>query len=263
MSGRLQVNGVALNVVEAGAGDRALVFLHYFGGSSRAWSLLADGLAPRQRCVMPDLRGHGSSEGPATGYAVADGADDVAALIDVLSLKSFVVVGHSMGAKIALALASRRPPGLRGLVLVAPSPPTPEPISDHDRAKSLASHGDAEAARDTAANISIHAPDDPVYGQIVEDMVRTSPFAWAAWLEHGSREDISAGMAEIETPALVIRGARDETIAKDVVEREVSGRLDQARTVAIAGAKHLVPLDRPEALTRAISDWLEDLLGPG
>ncbi len=253
---RPRVNGVALNVVEAGEGDPALVFLHYFGGSSRAWSLVAGGLAGRHRCVMPDLRGHGESEGPPTGYAMADAADDVAALIRALGLASIVLVGHSMGAKIALELASRRPPGLRGLVLVAPSPPTPEPIADLDRSQLLATHRNIRTAGDTAAKISIHGPDDPAYGQIVEDNLRTSAFAWAAWLEHGSREDISNQMGRIVAPALVIVGERDETIPRAVVEREVSRRLDRAGTIEIAGAKHLVPLDRPDAVAGAIGEWV-------
>ncbi len=72
-----------------------------------------------------DLRGWGASDAPGEGYALADFADDVRRLITERGLSNFVLIGHSMGGKIAQLVASRQPRGLAGLVLVAPSPPTP------------------------------------------------------------------------------------------------------------------------------------------
>src|SRR3954469_3094878 len=104
-------------MLDRGCGDRTLVFLHYFAGSSRAWAPVIDRLADDHRCIAPDLRGFGTADAPATGYAVNDYANDVAALIGALDIGRHVLVGHSMGGKIALALAARRPPGLEALVL--------------------------------------------------------------------------------------------------------------------------------------------------
>src|SRR5215210_602562 len=170
------------HVVDRGRGDRTLVFLHYFAGSSRAWGPVIDRLAADHRCIAPDLRGFGDSDGPATGYAVNDYADDVAALIGSLDLGRYGLVGHSMGGKIALALAARQPPGLEALVLIAPSPPTPEPIPDDVRAHLLASHGDRAAAENTARAIMMAGPGTPAFTQVVEDNLRTKPLAWRAWL---------------------------------------------------------------------------------
>ena len=256
---RFSVNGVALHVTETGTASPTLVFLHYFGGSSRAWSPLIATLAKRHRCVAPDLRGFGCSEGPLTGYDLANTAADVAALVDLLGLGPFVLVGHSMGAKIAMRLAADKPPGLRGLVLIAPSPPTPEPMREADRARLLASHGDPGAACETAKTISNRSPTDPAFLRIVEDSLRSSPVAWAAWLNAGSREDIGAATERIDAPALVIIGEEDVTIPRAVVEREVVARLHAAEAVTIAGARHLVPLDRPEATAAAIERWLASI----
>lgn len=140
------INGVTLNVEERGNdanGARpVLVFLHYFGGSSRAWFPLLDRLENSFRCIAPDLRGWGDSEATETGYAVAQVATDTAALIGALTIERYVLVGHSMGGKAALALASRQPTGLDALILLAPSPPTPEPIEDAERARLLQTHPD-------------------------------------------------------------------------------------------------------------------------
>ena len=92
------------------------------------------------RCLAPDLRGFGESPAPGEGwahYTVDAMADDLHGLLGRLSLGRFIVVGHSMGGKVALALAARQPAGMAGLALLAPSPPTPEPMEPAERARLL------------------------------------------------------------------------------------------------------------------------------
>src|SRR5476649_734535 len=118
-------NGIQIHVKDHGNGTLPIVFLHYWGGSSRTWDDVIAALPAEYRTIAPDLRGWGDSDAPATGYALADFANDAQQMIDALDLQQYVLVGHSMGGKIAQLLASRRPRGLAGLVLVAPSPPVP------------------------------------------------------------------------------------------------------------------------------------------
>jgi pimeloyl-ACP methyl ester carboxylesterase len=249
---RYPVNGTVLNVLDQGEGTPVLVFLHYFAGSSRAWSPVIDRLAGRHRCIAPDLRGFGDSDAPSTGYSVGDLADDVCALISRLGLDDYVVVGHSMGGKVALALAARRPPGLRALVLVAPSPPSPEPISEDDRAHLLSSRGSSPAARATAQKITNRPPTDRLFRQVVEDNLRTARPAWEAWLERGSREDITQAASAMQVPVLVIAGDQDETIPRSTLERDVVRRIQGSHLVVISEAKHLLPLDRPNEVANLI-----------
>jgi pimeloyl-ACP methyl ester carboxylesterase len=96
-----------------------------FGGTGRTWDLVIRELAGRHRCVAPDLRGWGGSDKKADGYDLHIQADDVAAIVASLGLSQYILVGQSMGGKIAQILGARRPQGLKGLVLVAPAPPTP------------------------------------------------------------------------------------------------------------------------------------------
>jgi pimeloyl-ACP methyl ester carboxylesterase len=82
----------------------------------------------RARCVAVNQRGWGESHATDGRYDLAAMADDVQAIVAALSLQRYVLVGHSMGGKVAQIVATRRPASLLGLVLVAPAPPTPMPV---------------------------------------------------------------------------------------------------------------------------------------
>src|SRR5690242_21079573 len=122
---KITSNGITLHVDDRGAGAPALVFLHYWGGSSRTWRHVTSMLGHDFRTVVIDQRGWGQSEAPSSDYSLADLANDAVGVLEAIGLDRYILIGHSMGGKVAQFLASRRPSGLAGLVLVAPSPPSP------------------------------------------------------------------------------------------------------------------------------------------
>jgi pimeloyl-ACP methyl ester carboxylesterase len=123
-----------LHVKDQGAGSPALVFLHYFAGSLRSWVHVAGDLSRTYRCLRIDLPGFGRSP-PLPAFSVDAVAGMIAQHIAGRYLGTYVLVGHSMGGKLALACAADPPPDLAGVVLVAPSPPTPEPMDEKERAR--------------------------------------------------------------------------------------------------------------------------------
>jgi len=133
------MNEPKLQIEDRGGGSPALVFLHYFAGSSRSWRHVVDRAANACRCVRLDVPGFGRSP-PLPTYSVHGVAQVIGAAITRLRLESYALVGHSMGGKLAVAVALARPLGLAGLVLVAPSPPSPEPMDEGERSRLLASH---------------------------------------------------------------------------------------------------------------------------
>ena len=249
---KYRVGDALLQVTECGNGPQALVFLHYFGGSGRAWAQVAALLADRWRCVMPDLRGFGASDAVPDSYDVNDAADEVLALVHAMGIERFGLVGHSMGGKIAMTVAALQPPGLTHLVLLAPSPPTPEPMGPSDRAKMLASQSSREAARETARKGNGQPLPAALVQQVVDDQLRTSPAAWRWWLTSGSCESVEVGMAQITVPVQVLSGTLDTNIPTAVIEREVMGHLPQAQLHRLTGCGHLLPLEAPQAVAQAI-----------
>src|SRR5262245_11368246 len=78
---RIRVNDVDLNVVTVGRGAPALVFLHYWGGSSRTWAPVMSHLASSNRCVAIDFRGWGESGKVSNDHGLATLANDVITVI--------------------------------------------------------------------------------------------------------------------------------------------------------------------------------------
>src|SRR5271154_4526401 len=126
-------NGIRLHVADSGQGALAVVFLHCWGGSTRTWGHVIAALPPGYRTVALDQRGWGASEHPTSGNTLEELADDTQGAIEALGLKRYILVGHSMAAKTVQFLASRRPKGLAGLVLLAPAPPSPFTVPEELR----------------------------------------------------------------------------------------------------------------------------------
>ena len=227
------------------------------------WRALAGRLGPGMRCVAIDLPGFGD-EAHRPGGDVAAMADHVAARIRAEAPPGpWLIAGNSMGAKVALALARRHEDGdpalagLAGLVLLAGSPPSPEPMAE-ERRQAMIDWIDAdpetrrrEAEAFVAANVGAPlAPED--HARTVEDVLRTNPQAWKAWLTGGATEDWRERIGALSTPALVVSGAEDGDLGPEAQAALTLPHLARHRHEVALGAGHLLPLERPEALAALI-----------
>ena len=113
-------NGVRHHVQRLGTGDRTVVFVHglVMDNLSSFYFTLANPVAERAAVMLYDLRGHGMSERPATGYRVADLVADLAALLDAQSIARADLVGNSFGGLVALAFAAAHPERVGRLALI-------------------------------------------------------------------------------------------------------------------------------------------------
>ena len=236
-----------------------LVFLHYFGGAARTWEPVLQALGEDFGCVAVDLPGSGESrlervdDRCFVGSLLDATASAVGSLLGKVGAGDYVLVGHSMGGKVALALAASPgcPRGLRALALVAPSPPTPEPMPEAERARLLAGQGSREAARGTLEKITAKPLPEAWQAMAVEDQVRVTPAAWRSWLEYGSRVDIAGRMERIKAPVFLLAGGEDANLTPRVLRREIADRLPEEfarEPEVVPGAAHLLPLEAPEAV---------------
>jgi pimeloyl-ACP methyl ester carboxylesterase len=249
--------GPILHVEDQGGGSPAFIFLHYFAGSLRSWAHVAGDLSSTSRSLRIDIPGFGHSA-PMSVYSVHTLAQTIATFIVDLHLDSYILLGHSMGGKLALACAAAAPPGLTGLVLVAPSPPTPEPMDERERSRLLATHGNRSSAEQTVGMITRHPIPPEDVAVCIEDNLLTTPEAWNWWLAQGSRENITARIGRIACPVLVLGGSDDPVIQPHVITSEVMPYLNDASRVEIAGAGHLLPLEAPQEIGSAIQTFVAD-----
>ncbi|MEZ0607252.1 alpha/beta fold hydrolase [Fibrella sp. WM1] len=240
-----------------------LVFLHYFGGSALSWQYVTEQLTPEFTSYALDLPGFGDAPTLSAQQTLDDVADVVARQIDEwVNQEPFVLVGHSMGGKIALALAAgsaHRPAlsGLQGLVLLAPSPPSPEPIPDETRQEMLARPQQTpderqQTAEKTAETITHHAINATMRQQIIDDNLRASTEAWVAWAEVGSREDITNRMGRIKVPVAILAGDQDEALPASVQPEQVMPWLPQATLRVVSEVGHLLPYEAPGVVAACI-----------
>jgi pimeloyl-ACP methyl ester carboxylesterase len=114
-------DGHRLSYLTAGPADGPVVLLvHGLVSDNRTWTRAMDDLSGRGlRVIAPDLLGHGRSDKPSAGYALAAFADSLADLMAALDIASLTVIGHSYGGAVAMQLAHSYPDLVERLVLVA------------------------------------------------------------------------------------------------------------------------------------------------
>jgi pimeloyl-ACP methyl ester carboxylesterase len=239
--------------------------LHFLGGSAREWEAVAERLPPNLRLMALDLPGFGDAAGSG-GHDVAAMADHVAGQIRAQAPRRWMLAGHSMGAKVAAAIARRAEDGapglsgLAGLVTLAGSPPSPEPMAEERRRRMLgwfagpAEQSRAEAEGFIDANTASRLP-DPLRELAVEDVLRADRAAWMAWLERGSREDWSRRIGLLNTPALVLAGEADSDLGPDAQRRLMAPYFSAAKLATVPGAAHLLPLEAPDAVAELIGGF--------
>ncbi|XHH28247.1 alpha/beta fold hydrolase [Xanthomonas euroxanthea] len=239
-----------------------LFFLHALGSSSNEWSGVIQQLDARFDCVAMDIPGFGD----APPLPHLDTAALVAWFVDEVIRRQptcWLAIGHSMGGKIAsLAAAQAREgvaglAGLAGVILVAASPPAPEPMDESRRNTMLAwfekghpSRQEAEQFIDDNCAATLPAP---VRTAAVEDVLRTNANAWIAWLAHASREDCSAQAGCMHVPALIIAGSDDGDLGEAAQTALNAPHYHDARIAVVADAAHLIPYEQPQNLAQLIA----------
>jgi pimeloyl-ACP methyl ester carboxylesterase len=114
----LKKNGAAMYFARHGFGKRSVIFIHGYGCSSTDWHRQVTLPIRDAELIAVDLRGHGRSGGGRSGLTIPALADDVVRFIRAIPNKEIVVVGHSMGTRIALEVARQLPDLIVGLVLL-------------------------------------------------------------------------------------------------------------------------------------------------
>ena len=225
-----------------GKRGETLVFIHYFGGSATSWKWLAEQLKDTFRCISITLPGFGGTP-PLQTKSIQHYAVYVQDQLNALAIDNYQLVGHSMGAKIAMQLAANAVEGtVQQLVLIAPSPPSTEPMADEEKKQMLKKPDRREAER-TIAKITMQPLQEDQYALAVEDQLGVDEATRQWWLLEGMEQSIVDSVQSLHLPISVIASEDDPAIAFKVIRDRVVSFFVQSKLLTIRNTGHLIPME--------------------
>ena len=258
----VSISGTDLNYVDEGRGP-VLLLVHGFPLDHTMWQYQIADLKDEMRVIAPDLRGFGMSGVTAGTVTMAQMADDLAGLLDALRISEPVYFcGLSMGGYVAWQFIERHRKRLAGVILcdtraVADTPKERE--TRLETAEKVVKEGPgfiAEAMPKRLFAERTHQEQPKVVQETREVIRRTAPEGIAAAARGmAARPDVSGKLGGMEIPALVIVGSED-AISKAEEMRTIAEELPISMFVEIPGAGHMSPLEAPDVVNRAISDFV-------
>jgi pimeloyl-ACP methyl ester carboxylesterase len=249
-----------LRLRDEGSGP-PVVFIHGWTLDLECWDPQAAALAASFRVLRYDRRGFGLSGGIPSRAA---DVDDLARLLDHLRLESATLVGHSQGARVALAFALGRPGRVAALVLDGPPDETGDAAAAGDEDFSIAEYRELVAGQGTDAFrrawrnhplMRLHSADAAARELAGRLLARYPARDLTGAPDAPPPPAGAAALARLHRPALVVNGALDTPIRLRAGEG-IARALPFAERVVIPGAGHLPNLDAPSAYNEALQSFL-------
>ncbi|WP_163853859.1 alpha/beta fold hydrolase [Paenibacillus elgii] len=249
------VNGTRLAYIDRGQGT-PVILLHGFCGSLAYYDEVAPLLEGRCRLIIPDLRGHGASDAPEGTYTMEAIADDIAALIDRLNIGRPVVLGHSLGGYVTLALAEKHEDKLLAFGLLHSTAFPDDEKGKEGRLKAM------ETIREQGLPVFIEGLIPklfaPAHLETMPEAVRKAKEIGLGTSAEGAvrtlegmrqRPDRNAVLSAAQVPVLLVAGTGDQIIPP---QRTFSVDKETFQRSQIDGAGHMSMMEAPGELAQAV-----------
>ena len=254
--------GPLLQYVEQG--DRSgtpLVLLHGFTDSWRSFELVLAHLPPELRAIAVTQRGHGDAGRPADGYRPRDLAADVAQLMDLLGIASAVLVGHSMGASVALRFALDHPERTLGVALLGALgcwQRNPAVMELRAAVSAFEDPVDPAFVREfQAATISQPVPPG-LLDTMVQESLKVPARVWRAICEGFWHDDPAADPGGVRAPTLIIWGDADPFCPRRAQE-DLLRAIARSRLVVYQDAGHAMHWEQPARVAADLARFAHSL----
>ena len=219
---------------------RTLVLVHGYGGSATQWLYQLQFFGQTMRVIAPDMRGHGMSDDPENlAYTMKGLVDDLELVLDRLEAqRPFYLLAHSFGGAISTEYALRHPDETSGLVLIG--------VPTRFILRAIVER--------------LMLIPDPLFSWIAK-VIKVALFAPQRTLKRMLHSVLTPWRGDervqlLQVPTLVILGHRDTVFLREHYE-DVSRNIPHAQQVVIPVSAHLVQLERPDAVNRAIRRFIE------
>jgi len=197
-------------------------------------------LAPYYHVYLPDLPGFGKSAKPSHILTIPELADALADWMQVMGLPPAVLLGNSLGCQIIVNFALKYPERITHAVLVGP---TMDP-----KARSI---------HRAALRLVLDMPSEPLpfLPVLVREYLAAGPRRTLRTLQYAFADRMEEHLPRVQTPALIVRGARDPIVRQEWTE-EVHRLLPGSQLVVVRGAGHAVNFNSPDKLVRIVRSFL-------
>jgi pimeloyl-ACP methyl ester carboxylesterase len=274
-------SGIDLHLLEWSEQGIPMLLLHGFGNEAHIWDDFASAVAPYYRTLALDHRGHGDSAwDPELRYDLDTLVADVEAATEHLGIERLVLVGHSLGGRVATLFAGRHAQRMAGLVLVDIGPeldargvtrirmetessvdPAFDSVDAYARLLSLLYPAATPEAIDRMARHGVRQGEDGRW-RLRQDPALRGAFGrdespeQAADRERQSTAAQWEALRRIACPTLVVRGAASDVFAPETADRMVDEVLAKGRLAVVAQAGHSVMTDNPKGFLAVLSSFL-------
>ena len=219
------------------------------------WYDVVDRLDPAlHRAHLMDFRGCGLSDRPVDGHDLDGYCADLRAVLDAAG--PCTLVGHSMGGKVAQALAAENHPAIQRLVLVAPGSARAVGLNAAHRAHAEEAFGSRERIERFQRGAMMRPLAPAAMERIVEDALVAQREHWFGWYDRGRLADFADRLERITVPAVVVGGENDILAPPSRLKRDVVGRIAGALFVNLRSAGHNLPVETPDEVAGVIARFV-------
>ncbi|MET4204410.1 MULTISPECIES: alpha/beta hydrolase [unclassified Bradyrhizobium] len=267
-------NGISMHYYEWAGPKPALIFLHPSLGYGRMWEWMADAMKGKFHIYAPDQRGHGYTDKADGDYSAQEYAEDLNLFMQELGINRAVLVGHSLGGRVAQVFAARYPQRVSALALIA-GPHLTNFYGTRDSAQKIIegmyatiNYPDEFGSKEEAFSFLrsrrpwIHDPDAGLHHRIAHNYVhleggrlvpRYDKVRVAQGLGHLTY-NLRPYAARVECPVLILRGSLGDALTREQAD-EIAGFWRDAHVVDIEG-HYALQLENPVATAKAIETFL-------
>lgn len=268
---QLTLNGLRFHYLDWGNADaQSLVCLHGFTSHAHSWDTFGRAMRDQYHVLALDQRGHGETEW-ATDYHPDRRVEDLEQFVAVLKLQKFVLLGLSMGGRVAFQYAARHPEQIDRLVIVDIAPETSSSGSQRiaDGLRNPDVFRDPEEAFQAARRLNPRPPDDELRARTRNGLKQLDDGTWTfrydVALRNGSGARVMPTPGEVRQswdslenitcPTLLVRGAQSDILSPEHAQRMVQS-IPNCRLVEVPDSGHSVPLDNPTGFLSAVKTFL-------
>jgi pimeloyl-ACP methyl ester carboxylesterase len=219
--------------------------------------------APRWQVFALDARGHGRSGRTPGRYRWLDHAGDLAAFLAAVVREPAVLIGHSLGALQALAVAAEMPARVAAIVLEDPpfyAAEHPDADVSQFRAMEMAVRAGMTVDQILAARPPTPGMSDALRREYAEGLTELDPENLAVTINRDATLgfDVDATLARVRCPALLLRAGASGVLSEEELSRAL-GRLERGRAVTIPDAGHQIHAEQPVRFREEVERFLGEL----